>query len=255
MTEYNPIKIFIGTEEKTRIPCKVLQHSILKRTQNPIEFVEMEGESWVQMNKRELGVGTGFSLMRWTIAERCNFEGFAIYLDADQICLKDISHLYTQDVDKPVSSIYCTYQQDKWYAKAPNTSVMLINCEYAKDEWMSLKEIKEFLKKDCPKRKLYAQLMHGLTLKTPPVEIPKYFNHLNIANDDTVILHYTTENQQPWYNPSHPYRYLWRQALQEALKDEVVHPAEILDEVKRFKKHTRTERGQGMHPYWKKFAK
>lgn len=250
------ITIVIGTETKTVIPCRVLMHSILKRTKNPVNFCLMEGESWTKLSSRKLGQGTGFSLMRWKIPEQLNYKGFAIYLDTDQLVFRDIAELWNMNVtykDKP-SSIYCTYQDDKWLKNSPNTSVMLIDCEKAKEDWMPFSGVEEYLEKDCPKRSRYVKIMHAQHLKTLPTKIPVCWNYLNIAKDDTAILHYTSENLQPWYNPKHPFKYLWEQEFQSAIADGIITKEEIKEQLKIFKPHTKTERGQGLHPNYRKYA-
>jgi len=251
------IVIAIGTEEKTKIPCKVLMHSILRSTKNPVEFHLMEGASWTKFSSRKLGVGTGFSLMRWRIPEQLDYKGFAIYLDADQIVLRDIAELWSMNINYPekASSIYCTYQDDKWLKNSPNTSVMLIDCERAKKEWWPIAKIEEYLEKDCPKRSRYVKIMHALHLDVAPTKIPVHWNHLNMARADTALLHYTSEAHQPWYNPQHPECYLWKQELISAIQNKIVTVEEMQKEISRFKPHTKNARGQGLHPYWAKWCK
>ena len=254
MHSLEEITICIGTEEKTKIPCKVLMHSILKRTQNPIKFCLMEGESWTKISSRKLGVGTGFSLARWKIPEQLNYTGFAIYLDADQLCFGDIKDLWNMNIDKEPSSIYCTYQGDKWFKNAPNTSVMLIDCEKAKKDWWPISRVESYLETDCSKRTKYAQIMHALNISPPPTKIPVVWNQLNEFKENGGILHFTIEPRQPWYDPRHPFKYLWAQELSSAIKDGIITKKEIRQEISIFKPHTRIERGKGLHPYWKKWA-
>ena len=52
---------------------------------------------------------TEFSNYRWFIPQLCNFEGRAVWLDSDMVCLEDIAHFFDTDMDenallaKPVS--------------------------------------------------------------------------------------------------------------------------------------------------------
>lgn len=253
------INIFIGNEPKTNIPCKVLQYSILKHTKNPVEFTIGEGESWIDLSKRKLGVGTGFSLQRWSIPEGFNYEGFCIYLDADQIVLTDIAELWNINVTsgKPnASSIYCTYQSDKWYANAPNTSVMLIDNEMAKTDWWTIEQIVNALELDCPNRKTYAEIMHAKhILNHPPVKITDDWNCLNKPTETTKLLHYTVEHAQPWYNPKHPYAYVWKNYMIEAIKEGFIQKTEVKEAIGNFRPATRNQRANGIHPYWTKWIR
>ena len=118
MPTNEPIRVFIGSEPKTAIARKVLEYSIVKHTDYDVEFGELEGDvSWSKRNSKDLTaqVGTGFSLLRWDIPRRCNYEGFAIYLDADMLVFSDIYDLWTMDQQYPADkdfpcSVWCTYQ-------------------------------------------------------------------------------------------------------------------------------------------------
>lgn len=251
------IRIFIGCEPKTIIPSKVLQYSILKHTKNPVEFVIGEGESWLHNKSKKLGVGTGFSLQRWTIPELFKYEGFAIYLDSDQLCLSNVSNLWNENIGKTISSIYCTYQSDKFFGNAPNTSVMLIDCEQAKKDWWTMPQIISALELDCPQRKAYIDIMHAKHIKTPPVKITDAWNRLNMLQDkqDNFLLHFTIEHQQPWFNPKHPYQYIWRQYLVEAIQEGFIQKTEVQEAIKMFSPPSRDKRANGIHPYWTKWVK
>ncbi len=261
------LRICIGTEPKTTIPYKVLCYSIRKHL-NPdyeVEFYPMMGESWV---KRKTSEGTGFSLQRWYIPEYFMFLGKAIYLDVDMLCFTDISELWNIDQSfaaKHRGSIYCTFQKDKFFEHAPATSAMLIDCEKAKDDWLlyEAEQINKFVEatKD---RSNYIHLMHAGHVKHK-TEIPLKWNRFNDyvptpqdnrkTNQGTAILHYTEEPKQPWYYPQHTYKDLWRDYLVECIDQGLISNAEIKSEVQKFKPHTKVERGQGLHPYWLKFAK
>lgn len=256
----SPIKIWIGTEEKTNIPCKVLQYSILKHSNSKIEFVTDPGYSWKNHKNVKLGIGTGFSLQRWTIPEKFQYEGFAIYLDADQLVLSDIQELWNHREEMQKNSdisIACTYQKDKWFKNGPATSVMLLDCKRAKDWPLNNQEkIEAYLEHDN-ERKKYIHLMHAL--KPPfyhlPLEIPIHWNRFNKFVPGTKLLHYTIEPKQPWYDPSHQNKDLWRDYFREALKNGHITKEEVKIELDRFVRPSGCCRGEGLNPYWEKFIK
>ena len=64
MSESGTVRVFIGTEPKTEIPRKVLECSILRRTEMRVEFTPMIGREW-EYSTAGIHVGTGFSLRRW----------------------------------------------------------------------------------------------------------------------------------------------------------------------------------------------
>lgn len=256
------ITIWIGTEFKTNLPCKVLQHSILRHSKfrDLIKFYEQPGISWKTESGRKLGEGTGFSLQRWYIPEKFNYEGFCIYLDADMIVFHDIIELwnYRFELISKQRSIACTYQKDKWFKDAPATSAMLIDCLAAKSSWKynNQRLIEKHLIEDKDRKK-YVALMHAQEPYVDrPIKIDISWNRLNKFHLGTKLLHYTEEPKQPWYYPEHPYKDKWRDALVAALEDNYITKEEIKVELDRYEKPgNNCCRGQGLHPYWEKFIK
>ncbi len=257
------IRIWIGSEDKTNLPCKVLQYSILKNTNQDVQFHVDPGFSWKNRNSVKLGLGTGFSLQRWVIPERFQYNGLAIYLDADQLVFGDIAELwnYQEEFYKyqaiNQSGIACSYQKDKWFKHAPATSVMLIDCAKAKNWPLNTQEkIESYLQTDKDRKK-YISLMHvqNPPFSSPALEIPIYWNRFNKFVPGTKLLHYTIEPKQPWYDPNHPNKDLWRDYLRMALKENYISKEEVQIELNRFQRPSGCCRGQGLHPYWAKFIK
>ncbi len=241
------IRIWIGTEEKTNLACKTLEHSILTRTKEQVKFFKNPGDSWI---KRKTSEGTGFSLQRWLIPEFFNFEGRAIYLDADMLCFTDINNFWEMKLN---SSIACTYQKDKWFEDAPASSTMLIDCAKAKEFWKYSTQVAiyEFLKNDT-KRAKYISLMHA-ELCDKPQRISTAWNRFNKPIEPTFILHYTKEPEQPWYSPKHKHRDLWATEFVSALKSGYISRSEVEIELTNYQAHTCCIRGRGLHSYWKKY--
>lgn len=250
------IKVFIGTEPKTEIPYKVLCYSIHKYCILPITITPLEGFPWT--TRPNPYIGTGFSLLRWDIPRLCNYDGYAIYLDVDIICLDDIRELWQIPNKYPnyLTSTWCTYQRSKWYNDdTPESSVMLINCNQAKDNQPSLEHAIKYIEIDPnPKdRRNYIKIMRCLKHRVPPQKIPNRYNTLNNLTNDTLLLHYTKEPEQPWYNPEHSNRLLWEKYLIECIDENVITRQEIETQIQLYKPHTKTERGEGLHPYYKRY--
>lgn len=251
------IKIFIGTEPKTELARKVLEYSILKNTNSQVQFNPMLGEDWVVRPNQY--VGTGFSLLRWSIPERCNNEGFAIYLDADIIALGDIKELWECDVTYPNNgcSVWCTYRTDGVRSiSTPESSVMLIDCAKAKGNQPSYQNCVDYLENDPNpgSRSRYKKIMWCLKHQCPPQVIPSRFNRLNDPSpvENAVLLHYTIERKQPWYNPNHPFASLWEELLKESLGEGYVQKDEVQNYLDKYRPFEAGKRGYGLHPYWKK---
>lgn len=259
------IPIYIGSEPKTEIPKLVLQYSILKNTQKKVTFPGLDSDdNWKKQSESKFpsSVGTGFSLLRWDIPRRNNYDGFAIYLDADILCVSDIGDLFRCDVTypNPECSHWCTWQKSKFFEyDTPETSVFLVDCQKARNNQQTLEEICADLRQ--PKyekdRSQYIKHMRALTHRIPPQRISSTFNHLNTYKaGETRLIHYTKEPEQVWYNePKNTQAKLWEDYFIEAYKEGYIKEETIREALKIFRKHTKTERGRGLHPYWKKVLK
>lgn len=249
--------IYIGSESKTEIAKLVLQHSIIKNTTKKVSFPELTSDdNWKKSNESKISpyVGTGFSLLRWKIPELMNFDGFAIYLDADILCLGDIYHLMRADVDYPNknASHWMTFQKSKWFDyPTPESSVFLVDCLKARTNHKTMSEIVADLYNKG--KDYYVKHMRALLHQVPPQRIPDTFNRLNdFVPEKTKLLHFTKEPEQPWYNPKHKHRDIWEDALVDAYKEGYVSKELIQQNLEIYRPHTKSERGQGLHPYWKK---
>ena len=222
-----PIKVFVGSESKTKVPFLVLRHSIVSRTKHPVEVVEMgDFDPWLQPS--DVHSATGFSLRRWMIPEACNFQGSAIYLDADQVVLADIEELWNyRNLSR---AICCCFRPDKCSAliggtpgsAVPQTSVMVINCDKCNPEQWSREAIFSRIRStgkphSPPAVKVYQKIMHGQLVSEVPFPLELRWNEFNTLHPDSKLLHYTFETTQPWYQPEHPLTAIWEAELVRAI--------------------------------------
>ncbi|MDG2306271.1 MAG: glycosyltransferase [Candidatus Binatia bacterium] len=265
------IRICIGTERRTIVAQKVLEYSILANVAPgaQVEFDRLEGGDWAGSGPEQQY--TGFSFLRWTIPERVGWRGKAIYLDADMLCLGDVSKLWAADETWPSDGacVWCTsYRRQRrvrWLPflkrsdPTPETSVMLIDCGKAKGRLLSLEEIELRMVGDEDLAR-YREVMHLSYLDPPPVEIPQWWNLMDgwgrrtdgFEDERAQLLHFTDVPKQPWYFPDHPKRHVWEEYLEAALAAGYVTPAEIADACDRFTMEA--GRPDGMHAYWRKYA-
>lgn len=264
---FENIRVFIGTEPKTEIARKVLQHSILRRTEDNVAFTPMIGSEW-EYDRDGIQFGTGFSLRRWMIPAYCQWQGRAIYLDADQIVLSNISELWDRTKtpfkfpkgERAVRwsegcSAWMTYQVDKFRSKPwPQTSVMVIDCAAAKSQWgWHLPEVIKHLRKH-KSRDDYVKFMHATWMEPPPAQIESSWNRLmSYKHNDTKLLHFTSEPQQPWYMPSHELAWLWKKELISALAFRHVTEDELCQALDRWGIVEDVRKSNGLHPDYREF--
>lgn len=243
MTIETPIQICIGTEPKTEIARKVLEHSIRRRTRAEVCFHPMSSSH----RPAALTGLTGFSLERWSIPERLGYRGKAIYLDADQLVLGDIRELWTTDErrPKPGASAWCVPLRDFW-----DTSVMLIDCAAARC-WPTLGQLAERLA-DPPKRRFrYRRIMSGVELDPSPGTLEPFWNHHDACQPEvTRLVHFTDRSRQPWFFPQHPLAEMWAAELRDALAAGAVTVEEVLAACDAFAMGPTLAKA-GMHPHWR----
>ena len=190
------IKIFIATENGHEKAEKALEYSILSSSSEEVSITWMKdqfGETFSGWNKSRnnslvnsgIGWKTNFSCYRWAIPELCEFSGKAIYLDVDQIVLKDIAQMWNLEMsDKAVLSI-----------RPEKTDVMLIDCsKFAGDWWPRISEMKPSGKS----QKHYRCMVQNRGLIG---DLDGIYNCLDGKglSENTRLLHYTNMNTQPWH--------------------------------------------------------
>lgn len=255
MSVYETIRVFIGTEPKTEIARKVLECSIVRRTQAKVEFTPMIGPGW-EYPIDAIKVGTGFSLRRWMIPAACGWQGKAIYLDADQVVFGDIAELWTADRNFPApagTSAWLTYQPDKCSASPwPQTSVMLVDCAAAKKQWgWHIDKVLEHLSGKA--KAAYHDFMHGTWMAPQPQKIPVGWNHLNVFDKHTKLLHYTKEPEQPWYRPEHPLARHWKLELTAAINGGYVTREMLEEALAKWSVKEDWRPTNGLHPEYARF--
>ncbi|WP_353166398.1 glycosyltransferase [Acinetobacter sp.] len=193
------IKIFVGCDPNNcdLEQMMVLDYSIRKNTQHPVEITWMQlshdaNSPWFSDQTNLLGWrtekwATPFSGFRWAIPELCNFEGRAIYMDADVIVLTDIAELWNTSFDQGAMVI----------AKGGKSTARLCtcvwNCEIAKNYLPKLHQ----LKADPDGHKKLMKL-----IKDNPQLIQNYTNSYNCIDGeelpikDIKILHYSDMGTQ-----------------------------------------------------------
>ena len=128
------LNVYIGTEDNRLIPQKVLMYSIKKYAKKQVNLIPCKQEV-------ERVGGTNFGFVRFFVPSYNNFEGKAIYIDADQLIFDDINKLAETLSDD--YTIALVNNAEGSFGKKPvgqinQTSVMVLNCEKLKIGYESL---------------------------------------------------------------------------------------------------------------------
>lgn len=130
------IKIFIGYDPRESVAYSVLEHSIKRRATRPVSFIPLCRENLIHQYWRPRGPydSTEFSMSRWLVPYLCNYEGYAIFMDCDMLCLADIAELWDQRrEDKAV-----VVKQHSYDTKADIKFLGQRNEPYKRKNWSSL---------------------------------------------------------------------------------------------------------------------
>jgi len=185
------IRIFIGSSAngEDKVAEMAYEYSIRKNTSRDVEIVWMrqtkdKDSFWSQFDTSSWA--TPFSGFRWGIPEYCNFEGRAIYTDADMLNFCDMGELFDLDMG------------DNWVLARPGVRfgremcVMLLDCSKFKNV--------EFPSKSKPKYhgKVYNWLANGAGKKLVG-DLDPAWNSLDGETMPFKQLHYTNMRTQPWH--------------------------------------------------------
>lgn len=227
MKQRERIKVFIGSGEASLLERKVLIHSLRKHTRSDLDIYVFNGtHNSIELNDEKPVLApmslrvkyknvTEFSLYRFLIPEICNYQGKAIYVDSDTICLSDIGELFDASIDEfdfiAKKGSYGDSEDQLW-----GLSVMLINCQRCK---FNLEAIFDEIEQGLYSYSDFSQMSpiflshhyYGIG------EINPLWNVFDYWDNNTKLIHYTNLYTQPWKFPNHPYGELWFQYFNEAI--------------------------------------
>jgi hypothetical protein len=83
------MKIFIGIDKRQPVAYNVLRFSIERRAKKPVTIQPLIYE-WMPVQRKGL---TEFTYTRYLVPYLCNYEGEALFIDADMLVLDDIHNL------------------------------------------------------------------------------------------------------------------------------------------------------------------
>ncbi len=224
------IQIAIGTQTNQYIGQKVLEYTIRKHTK---EAVDIRYPTQIAPRRG----GTKFGFVRFQVPELFGFKGKAIYMDADQLVFSDVRELIDAlDSDHAIGvvrHIFGTFAGQP-VAERNETSVMVLDCEKLSD-WKSDVIFENVVRNDTklePGQIHYRDFMRLAWVDQELIqEIDNRWNHYNVINDETKLVHFSHVRDQPWKTPSHPYTGEWVKWMLEAKEHGYVKTSDMLKAV------------------------
>ena len=133
------MKIFIGYDSREPLAFHVLAHSILRRTDAPLQIIPLVlpalRAQGVYTRDRGPTESTEFSLTRFLVPYLSHYEGYSLFMDCDMLCLTDIERVFDLAIsqDVPVSVVKHDY--------VPSTETKFlgqVQTRYPMKNWSSL---------------------------------------------------------------------------------------------------------------------
>ncbi|HLF99938.1 MAG TPA: glycosyltransferase [Acidimicrobiia bacterium] len=226
-----PIRIFVGTEDNQMPAARVLEYTIRQNTKHPVRVEFMQNYAGPMPKARKNRPRTTFSFCRLQIPGLCNYEGRAIYMDADMQVFGDVEELWTRPFDEHRIMVTrqdeppAAWQDSGWFHPGRQMSVMVLDC--SRLDW-HVPEIINGLDAD---RYSYEDLMFNMCLVGHDEiddTLPPEWNHLERYEPGvTKLTHFTVVPTQPWKNDENPLCGLWRDAFGDAVAAGAIDPDEV----------------------------
>ena len=83
------LKVFVGFDERQRVSFTTLATSIFETASRPVSITPLVLHT-LPISRRGL---TPFTFSRFLVPWLCNFEGAAVFMDADMLLASDITEL------------------------------------------------------------------------------------------------------------------------------------------------------------------
>ena len=195
------LRIFIGFDSVESVAYHTLVQSILEYTTEPVSITPIK-LSMLPMYTRSRNTkqSNEFSFSRFLVPYLCDYEGWALFMDCDQMLTEDVSELWKlRDDSKCVQVVkhdYTPKTQVKYlgaiqypYPRKNWSSVMLFNCQKCK------RLTPDFINTAHPME------LHRFHWTEDVGELPKEWNHLvgeYPENPDAKIVHWTIGG--PWFH-------------------------------------------------------
>ena len=123
----NVFRVFIGYDERQAVSYTALQHSILETASEPVSVTPLILKT-LPITRRGL---TPFTFSRFLVPWLCNYQGHALFLDADMFLVSDICEMTRYFNDEHAISVV------RSIAQFEQSSVMLFNNAHPKNRTLT----------------------------------------------------------------------------------------------------------------------
>jgi len=211
-------RIFIGWDSRFPEPADVLRYSLLKYSSIALDIRYLKLPELGLSRQHDPLASTEFTYSRFLVPHLCNFQGTALFLDNDMLCLGDIAQIARLDMKRYALRVV---QHDY----TPGNTVKMygaVQTSYPRKNWSSM------MLMDCAKLRLWSKqvvetqtgaYLHRFQDINDDLigELPKTWNTLDWMDATTQLIHYT--NGGPWFEQyrDHAHADVWNRMRDEML--------------------------------------
>ncbi len=203
-------RIFIGYDDSTSIAYDVLRYSLLEYVSAPLDIRPLVLQDLDLQRPADPLASTEFTYSRFLVPWLCQFQGTALYMDSDMLCLGDVMEIFRLDLagfdlrvvkhdHQPNSTLKMQDKAQSRYPRKNWSSLMLLNCA----------RLTQWTKQNVQSRP--AQWLHRFeTIPDDKIgSIPEEWNVLDRCAPRTKLIHYTEGG--PWLADyaEHPCGAVW----------------------------------------------
>ena len=233
------VRVFVGADRSQALAVDVLAYSIRRHTDMNVDVVSMADLVLPEPDDIRQGSRTNFSFARFAIPSLCNYQGLAIYMDADMQVFKDIRGLISAPFEgrekiQILEDIPEEFQPKEGQVGAPTrrkkqSSVMVLDC--SKLNWVAHDIIA-----GLDGQYTYDDLLSEICILEPDeigFRVPWIWNSLETYIEGTTALtHYTDMFIQPWVSNQNPIGWVWINEVRRMLSDGALTWDQLETEVK-----------------------
>jgi lipopolysaccharide biosynthesis glycosyltransferase len=216
---HDVLRIFIGWDSRYPEPADVLRYSLLKHTSIALEITYLRLDELDFVRAHDPRASTEFTYSRFLVPYLCGYEGKAIFMDSDMLCLGDIRALHELEMENLALRVVK-------HDYRPTNTVKMYGCEqsiYPRKNWSSLMIMNcaklVLWSKDVVETQSGAYLHRFQDIPDQQIsDIPNDWNTLDWMDASTKLIHYT--NGGPWLEEfkNHPHADVWFRARSEMLE-------------------------------------
>jgi lipopolysaccharide biosynthesis glycosyltransferase len=209
-------RIFIGWDSRFPEPAEVLRYSLLKHSSIALDIRFLKLNDLKLKRAHDPLASTEFTYSRFLPPHLCNFDGTALFLDNDMLCLADIREIAELDMRdyalrvvkhdyNPTATVKMNGAVQTAYPRKNWSSMMLMNCEKL-SLWT----------KDVVETATGAYLHRFQDIADDQIgDIPKTWNTLDWMDKSTKLIHWTSGG--PWFEQTKdcPHADVWLAARDE----------------------------------------